>query len=343
MNGSNEIAAGCLAYLSLVLTNFSIQESTLSLMSKIFLAAAVFELVNYAILAVYYNSCGYKWRESLYDLQKSLIEVLPLAIFSGLLGKFYFDFGAIMLVMFVVPLFFGRELAASYARMSETQKSTLETLTRTLEAKDKYTAGHVERVAKFAKYIGEEFGYGPKRLERLRQAALLHDVGKLIVPSTLLNKPGKLTEEEFKVIQRHEYVTIEILKNIDFLSPIAYVAGGDHNTMDGKKTRKLEPFIVSACDAFDAMTSSRSYRKALSMETAFEELNKKGGKQFHPKVVEALIRAIESRDEHEILRQAQDDKEDVNAMKRSVVRSVVNPDAGVDAHNSSTPTDRQAG
>nr|HMS25305.1 hypothetical protein [Acidimicrobiia bacterium] len=154
---------------------------------------------------------------------------------------------------------------------------------------------------------------------------------------------------------------------------IAYVAGGDHNTMDGKKTRKLEPFIVSACDAFDAMTSSRSYRKALSMETAFEELNKKGGKQFHPKVVEALIRAIESRDEHygdgyetnivhadapisgigsaglgdleeaEILRQAQDDKEDVNAMKRSVVRSVVNPDAGVDAHNSSTPTDRQAG
>ncbi len=366
-NVANDLLAGCAVYGVLYIVNFSIDASLPSVIGKVFLATMAYEVVNYSALAIDSAFRGEAWRELLYDLRKSLFEVLPLALFSGLLGKFYFDFGSMMLLMFVVPLFFGRELHASYARMSETQKSTLDTLTRTLEAKDKYTAGHVERVATFAKYIGIELGYGPKRLERLRQAALLHDVGKLIVPSSLLNKPGKLTEEEFKVIQRHEYVTVEILKNIDFLSPIAYVAGGDHNTMEGKKTRKLEPYIVSACDAFDAMTSSRSYRKALSMETAFEELNKKGGKQFHPKVVEALIRAIESRHEHYgdgyetnivhpdapiagigsagigDFEEKEVEDERVNAMKRSVVRSVVNPDVGVDAQNSSSPNDRQAG
>ncbi|MFN8015255.1 MAG: HD domain-containing protein [Acidimicrobiia bacterium] len=297
-NVSNEIVAVCATYFALRILDFSINEPVFIVIFKVFIATSVFELINYSILAIDSAFRGENWRELLYDLRKSLIEVLPLALFSGLLGKFYFDYGTPMLLLFVVPLFFGRELAASYARMSETQKSTLDTLTRTLEAKDKYTAGHVERVAKFAKYIGEELGYGPRRLERLRQAALLHDAGKLVVPSALLNKPGKLTEEEFKIIQRHEFVTIETLKSIDFLSSIAYTAGGDHNTMEGKDTRKLEPFIVSACDAFDAMTSSRSYRKALPMEVAFEELQSKKGKQFHPKVVEALIKAIESRDEH---------------------------------------------
>ena len=297
-NVSNDLIAGCAVYGVLHLLNFSIYESLPLVIAKVFVAAFTYEIVNYVDLAIDSAFRGEAWRELLYDLRKSLIEVLPLALFSGLLGKFYFDYGTLMLVMFSVPLILGRELAASFARMNETQKSTLDTLTRTLEAKDKYTAGHVERVAMFAKYIGEELGYGPKRLERLRQAALLHDAGKLIVPSALLNKPGKLTDEEFKVIQRHEFVTIEILKSIDFLASIAYVAGGDHNSMEGKSTKKLEPFIVAACDAFDAMTSTRSYRKALSMEVAFEELNKKGGKQFHPKVVEALIHAIESRGEH---------------------------------------------
>jgi len=297
-NVSNDLIAGCAVYGMLHLLNFSIDAALVVIILKVLVAASAYEIVNYSVLAIDSAFRGEAWRELLYDLRKSLVEVLPLAVFSGLLGKFYFDYGSMMLVMFAVPIFFGRELHASYARMHETQKSTLETLTRTLEAKDKYTAGHVERVAKFAKYIGEELGYSPKHLERIRQAALLHDAGKLIVPSALLNKPGKLTEEEFKVIQRHEFVTIEILSMIDFLAPIAFLAGGDHNSMDGKSTKNLDPFIVSACDAFDAMTSSRSYRKALSMEIAFEELNKKGGKQFHPKVVEALIKAIESRGEH---------------------------------------------
>lgn len=299
LNYSNELVAACACYITLVLLNLDFSDSYLILASKILIASIAMNFANYFVLAISYVVEGAPWKEILEDARKSLIESIPLAVFCGLLGRLYLAYGWPMLIMFALPLFLGRELHSSYATMSQGQSSTINTLIYALEEKDAYTGGHVHRVAMFAKYIGQELGYGPKRLERLRQAALLHDTGKLIVPNVLLNKPGKLTDEEFAVIKKHEGVTEEILKAITFLRPIAHTSGGDHNQMDGdKKTRKLEPYIVSVCDAFDAMTSSRSYRKALSMETAFGELEKNKGKQFHPKVVAALIKAIEDRGEH---------------------------------------------
>lgn len=298
-NFSNEALSSISCYLTLVLLDTNINDSYYIIGAKILASSVAFNLTNYTVLALSYIVEGEEWKELLEDLRKTLIESIPLAVFCGLLGRLYVSYGWPMLLMFALPLFIGRELHGSYATMSQGQSSTINTLIYALEEKDAYTGGHVHRVAMFAKYIGQELGYGPKRLERLRQAALLHDTGKLIVPNVLLNKPGKLTDEEFAVIKKHEGVTEEILKAITFLRPIAHTSGGDHNQMDGdKKTRKLEPYIVSVCDAFDAMTSSRSYRKALSMETAFEELEKNKGKQFHPKVVAALIKAIEDRGEH---------------------------------------------
>jgi hypothetical protein len=298
-NFSNELLSAYACYLSLILLDLNVNDSYVIVGLKVLLCSITFNLTNHFILAVSYIVEGEDWKEILEDSRKALIEIIPLALFCGLLGRLYISYGWPMLVMFALPLFIGRELHSSYATMSQGQSSTINTLIYALEEKDAYTGGHVHRVAMFAKYIGQELGYGPKRLERLRQAALLHDTGKLIVPNVLLNKPGKLTDEEFAVIKKHEGVTEEILKAITFLRPIAHTSGGDHNQMDGdKKTRKLEPYIVSVCDAFDAMTSSRSYRKALSMETAFEELEKNKGKQFHPKVVAALIKAIEDRGEH---------------------------------------------
>ena len=298
-NFSNMVLAGCAGYVTLLLLNTNLQDAYHIIGIKVLAASIVLNMMNYFVLAISYIVEGEEWKEILSDSRKALIEIIPLALFCGLLGRLYISYGWPMLVMFALPLFIGRELHVSYANMSQGQSSTINTLIYALEEKDAYTGGHVHRVAMFAKYIGQELGYGPKRLERLRQAALLHDTGKLIVPNVLLNKPGKLTDEEFAVIKKHEGVTEEILRAITFLRPIAHTSGGDHNQMDGdKKTRKLEPYIVSVCDAFDAMTSSRSYRKALSMETAFEELEKNKGKQFHPKVVAALIKAIEDRGEH---------------------------------------------
>ena len=98
---------------------------------------------------------------------------------------------------------------------------TVEVATTISEMRDPYTAGHAERVAEYAQYIGLELGIPPGRLERLRLAALMHDVGKLVVPNHLLNKPGKLTAEEFAIVRKHEDVSVEILTTIEFLAPVA--------------------------------------------------------------------------------------------------------------------------
>lgn len=297
-NFANFLIDGAMCYFTLSILDLSSSDSYFLLAGKVLCAALVFDVSNYFMLAVSYIVEKEDWKEVLDDARRSLTEAVPLAVFCGLLGRLYISYGWPMLLIFVLPLFIGRELHASYANMAHSQSSTINTLIYALEEKDAYTAGHVERVAMFAKYIGQEFGYGPKRLERLRQAALLHDTGKLIVPNALLNKPGKLTDDEFAIIKKHEGVTEDILKAITFLKPIAHTAGGDHNAMDANiKTRKLEPYIISVCDAFDAMTSSRSYRKALSMEIAYEELEKNKGKQFHPKVVAALMKALDDRGE----------------------------------------------
>jgi HD-GYP domain-containing protein (c-di-GMP phosphodiesterase class II) len=171
-------------------------------------------------------------------------------------------------------------------------------LVRALEAKDRYTAGHAERVAAYARYIGEELNFMPARLERLRFAALMHDIGKLVVPNQLLNKPGKLTAEEFARVRVHESVSVQMLSHIDFLRPIAKVSHSDHTYFDpDDPDHPIEPYIVMIADAYDAMTSTRSYRKALPQDVAFKELRDKSGAQFHPECVEALIRAVETRGE----------------------------------------------
>ena len=105
------------------------------------------------------------------------------------------------MLLIIVPILIAREMFASYMRVKESHDETVRMLIRALEAKDRYTAGHAERVADYARYIGEELNFMPARLERLRFAALMHDIGKLVVPNQLLNKPGKLTAEEFAQVR----------------------------------------------------------------------------------------------------------------------------------------------
>ena len=174
----------------------------------------------------------------------------------------------------------------------------MQVLIRALETKDHYTAGHAERVAQYAGYIGEELSLGPRRMERLHFGALMHDIGKLVVPNRILNKPGKLTEEEFAAIRVHEKVAVQMLSHIDFLRPIAHSGHSDQMRFDADDpNHPIEPYIIMIADAYDAMTSTRSYRKALPQDVAFEELRRKAGIQFHPQCVEALIRALEKRGE----------------------------------------------
>jgi response regulator RpfG family c-di-GMP phosphodiesterase len=225
-------------------------------------------------------------------------EVLPFAALGFLLGRLYLSLGPAVMLLIIVPILIAREMFASYLRVKESHDETVGMLIHALEAKDRYTSGHSERVADYARYIGEELNFLPARLERLRFAALMHDIGKLVVPNHLLNKPGRLTPDEFSQVRVHEKVSVQMLSHIDFLRPIAAASHSDATRFDPDDLdHPIEPYIVMIADAYDAMTSTRAYRKALPQEVAFQELRDKAGIQFHPACVEALIRAVEKRGE----------------------------------------------
>ncbi len=127
----------------------------------------------------------------------------------------------------------------------------------------------------------------------------MHDIGKLIVPNHLLNKPGPLTAEEYDQVRQHEDVTVALLSRIDFLAPVAPIVLGVYAPWDDdQRPDAVARHIVAVADAYDAMTSTRAYRRALSQEVAFAELRAKAGSQFHPMCVEALITSLEQRGLH---------------------------------------------
>jgi hypothetical protein len=257
--------------------------------------ALTYSLVNFIFLAMALSlSEGRRLATVADELWLGDLQIYPFAIVGVLLGDLYVEVGAWIIPLFVAPILIARTAFASYLELRRAQEATLSTLIRALEAKDRYTAGHVERVARFAELVGEAFEFRPRRMQRLRYAALMHDIGKLVVPNQILNKPGRLTAAEYDEMRRHERASVELLSRIDFLAPVApSVEAEAADGTDGP----IEARIILVADAFDAMTSTRAYRKALSQEVAFEELRAKSGTQFDPRCVDALIAAVERGDE----------------------------------------------
>lgn len=174
------------------------------------------------------------------------------------------------------------------------------TILRTLNAKDAYTFGHSMRVAYFSLVTGRELGLNQDELYELEMSALFHDIGKIATPDAVLNKPSRLTEEEFIVMKDHPVKSWEILKDFPEFEKIAENAKLHHERFDGKgypHGLKGEDIPVCAriiliADTFDAMTSTRPYRKGLPYEVAFEELVQFSGTQFDPKLVQLFIQGM---------------------------------------------------
>lgn len=186
------------------------------------------------------------------------------------------------------------------------QKMSLQTITtiaNTIDAKDEYTKGHSKRVSEYSAAIARELGRTEKEIQDIRSIALLHDIGKIGVPDAVLNKPGKLTDEEYQLMKQHTVTGAEILKDIGMLPGIDIGAKYHHERYDGKgypdglKGDEI-PFlarIIAVADAYDAMTSNRVYRKHLSEEKVMSELKNGIGKQFDPQAAQALIRLLEEK------------------------------------------------
>jgi len=201
------------------------------------------------------------------------------------------------LALFIIPILLVRYAYKLYLDMRETHISTLAALASALDAKDPYTHGHSYRVSRYALLIGEEMGLPDAQLQALEYAALLHDLGKIGIDGEIIAKPGKLTPEEFEVMKTHPVKGAKIIERLRFLEEAAEIVKYHHERVDGKgypdglsgEKIPMMARILHVCDTYDAMTSSRPYREALSVDRALEEFAKCRGTQFDEKVVDALL------------------------------------------------------
>lgn len=201
----------------------------------------------------------------------------------------------------VVPLFAARWAMGQFAEQRRAHSATMAALCQAVETKDLYTRGHSERVSRGAGMIARQIGMRPDRAEAVITAGMLHDVGKLGVPTRVLRKEGSLTEEEFAAIRLHPMHGLEIVGEIGFLTEALTGIMHHHERMDGGgypmgfAGDQIPEFarVIAVADAFDSMTSDRSYRKARHITEATAELRNAAGSQFDPKMVEAFISALD--------------------------------------------------
>jgi putative nucleotidyltransferase with HDIG domain len=181
--------------------------------------------------------------------------------------------------------------------------TTIGVISDAVEMQDAYTATHANEVTDLAVRVGERMGIDGVELDRLRYGALLHDVGKISIPSEILRKPGPLDPDERARINEHTAIGARMLERIPFLAPVAPLVRSSHEHHDGRgypdnlagEQIPRGATVIAACDAFHAMTSDRSYRKAMSLAAAEAELRANSGTQFEPGVVDALLAELAER------------------------------------------------
>lgn len=218
-----------------------------------------------------------------------------MGLLGGLLGAALRIVGTDAVVVLILVVYVIAHLSlSSYSQLREAHQAALRGFVKALEARDLYTRGHTERVAYFAQLIGEELHFTGTQLEKLRWACLIHDLGKLAIPGELVSKP-QLTPEEFDQMRQAARKVEGILAEVDFLRPMVSISGVHYLDLErfDAANWSLEASIVATADAFDALTSTRRYRMAMSQQEAFEELRADTSGRFYPDVIDALERALE--------------------------------------------------
>jgi len=190
------------------------------------------------------------------------------------------------------------ELNATLTRLRKALGAIIEALAAVVETKDPYTAGHQHRVADLARAIATEMELTSDQKDGIRLAASIHDIGKIRVPSEILNRPGKILDPEMDIIKCHPEAGYDVLKGIDFPWPVAEIALQHHEREDGSGYPRglkdeeglVEAKVIAVADVVDAMASHRPYRPALGIESALSEIEKGRGTRYHPDVVDACLK-----------------------------------------------------
>ena len=211
-----------------------------------------------------------------------------------------------------------QEVAGKTEAIRQLSLEIVETLAEAIDAKDAYTHGHSKRVAEYSAEIARRMGYDAHKCREMYMMGLLHDIGKIGIPDAVINKKGKLTDEEFAIIKTHPAKGSKILDNIEQMPELAVGAHWHHERYDGRGypdglSGHLIPEparIIAVADAYDAMTSNRSYRTSMTQQRVREEMEKGKGTQFDPDIADIMLRMIdEDRDfqmrEHETKAEAE--------------------------------------
>ncbi|MEV5612227.1 HD-GYP domain-containing protein [Streptomyces sp. NPDC052225] len=218
-------------------------------------------------------------------------------------------YGPVASLLVLLPMYISCWVFAQYQRERAAHQATIRALVQAVDIKDGYTRGHSERVGQASMMIARELGMDDERVEVLRFAGILHDVGKLGVPTRLLRKDGPLTPEEREVIQLHPEYGHEMVRGIGFLGEARAAILHHHERLDGSgypyglAGPQIPEYarVVAVADAFDAMTSTRTYSRARPVPVALAELERCAGSQFDPVMVDALVRVLRREGWHPVV------------------------------------------
>lgn len=232
------------------------------------------------------------------------VVMLPIGILLATIFTEYNYWGLIFVILTIILL---RYTLLLYSNTKEQLTDTVEALMNAIDARDMYTEGHSRRVAEISVEIAKELKLSQWEIEKLHIAAMLHDVGKIGISDNILNKPGKLTEEEYNIIKEHPTIGVRILKKIKNIDYVDKIVEMHHERYDGKgyphglkgDEVDIQVYIVHLADTVDAMTSDRPYRKGLSKEIVKAEIEKYSGTQFHPKVATAYLNILKREEKME--------------------------------------------
>jgi putative nucleotidyltransferase with HDIG domain len=290
-----------------LLERFNVAHNSPYMLIVVFLYFTATFILNTVLVSVFLNIISGSpivktWLHNSLWCWPNYVAIAPIGYFLYVL--YQNSRGIMYILMLMGPLLLARYSFKLYLTSKEQYYKIIQTLTAAIEAKDEYTEGHSRRVAYYVEKIAERMRLAPGRIEDLKVAALLHDIGKIGIEDSILRKPTELTKCEWDKIKQHPWIGIRILDEVAFNPVIKnailhhhekYDGGGYPDNLMGSET-SLDAYILGAADAYDAMTSDRPYRKALSRRQAIEVLRKEKGSQFHPIVADVLIRILEKED-----------------------------------------------
>jgi HD superfamily phosphodiesterase len=267
------------------------------------LASLVYATANTSILAIIVSpvigtSPIHMW---LSNIRPFIVELVTLPSLGGIIPVLHLEH-PLAPALFIVPLVGPFVAFRALRQVEEETRATMESLADALEQRDQYTHQHSVRVTRYAEAILDQIPHIPFEVRKsILSAARIHDVGKVATSDTTLNKPGKLSQEEWQEIQRHAAIGGQIIEHLAIYREQATIVRNHHERWDGNGypdglAEQEIPFgsrVIAVADAFDAMTSDRAYRSGMSAEVAMSIIVEQSGRQFDPQVVAALQRALE--------------------------------------------------